>query len=149
MLLAVYGTLRENLSSHERWLSDYNLIVTERVEGFEMFNFRGARPYVARGADHITVEVYDISSEIMAAIEEIERGNELEVVRVKTTAGIAKIFCTTEERHAQYQSNEQAPPKIISGDWVEWTKKYRPSKLRGVRGDGLIMDELEGDTNDI
>jgi gamma-glutamylcyclotransferase (GGCT)/AIG2-like uncharacterized protein YtfP len=129
MLIAVYGTLRKG-DANDRYLRGYSPVSTERVEGFEMFNLRGAYPYIARGGDDITVEVYDVPEEVVAPIERMERGSGYEMCKVKTTAGIADIFYMAEEKHARYQTSPYgAPPKILSGDWFTWLKKYKPQRL--------------------
>lgn len=142
MLLAVYGTLRKGDANHG-YLHGHRPLVTERVEGFEMFNLSGAYPYVARGADDITVEVYDISPEVLAPIERMERSAGYEMAKAKTTVGIADIFCMTEKKHAELQSmGHSTPPKILSGDWFEWLSKYRPGRL-GINT--IVLTDMEGD----
>lgn len=137
MLLAVYGTLRKGDGNH-RLLYKHEPLVIERVEGFEMFNLGGAYPYIARGGDDITVEVYDITPEVLAPIERMERGAGYEMCKVKTTVGIANIFYFDEKRHANQQTGASRPPKIVSGDWFEWLKKYKPGRIS-------VQDNLEED----
>lgn len=139
MLLAVYGTLRAGDYNYDRFMHGYMPLASERVEGFEMFNLGGMYPYIARGADNITVEVYDISEETLAPIESMERGAGYDMVKCKTSVGMASIFCMTEADHANMQTGVRIPPKIISGDWFEWLKKYKPERLALVNvteGDG-------------
>lgn len=143
MILAVYGTLRRG-DNNDHFLNGCKLLSTERVEGFEMYNLRGSYPYIARGADSITVEVYDVSPETLVPIERMERGAGYDMVKCKTSQGIGKIFCMTEKVHAELQTGTDRPPKIVSGDWFEWLRNYRPDRLfelnnvykLGMRGDG-------------
>lgn len=129
MLVAVYGTLRRG-DNNDGYLSGYEILSTERVEGFEMYNLGGAYPYIARGADDITVEVYDVPEEVLARIERMERGAGYDKVKCKTSLGMADIFCMTEVAHAELQTGARSiPPKILSGDWFEWLKKYKPGRL--------------------
>lgn len=137
MLLAVYGTLRKGDGNH-RFLRGQKLLSTERVEGFEMFNLGGAYPYVARGGDNITVELYDITPDVLAPIESMERGAGYAMCKVKTTLGLADIFYMEEKQHAHYQTGKRAnTPKVLSGDWLEWLKKYKPERFNSnyIEGD--------------
>lgn len=131
MLIAVYGTLRKGDYNHDRYLREYEPLVTERVDGFELYNMGGSYPYIARGADSITVEIYDVPPEVLAPIESMERGAGYDMVKCKTTLGMADIFCMTEEQHAEYQSFRHYP-KILSGDWFEWLQKYKAERLLGI-----------------
>lgn len=136
MLIAVYGTLRKG-AGNDGYLEGYDPISTERVEGFEMYNLGGAYPYIARGADDITVEVYDISPETLVPIEQMERGAGYEMTKVKTTAGMADIFYMTEKRHAELQTGRSnVPPKVLSGDWFEWLEKYQSRRFRDITEGG-------------
>lgn len=128
MLIAVYGTLRKG-DYNDGFLQKYKPLSTERVEGFEMFNLGGSYPYVARGADDITVEVYDVPEEVFAPIERMERGAGYDVSKAKTTFGVADIFCMTEKAHAALQTGTSRPLKIMSGDWFEWLNKFRPGRV--------------------
>lgn len=131
MLIAVYGTLRRG-DNNDGYLRGYETLSTERIEGFEMFNLGGDYPYIARGADNITVELYDITPETLAPIERMERGAGYDMVKCKTTLGMADIFCVTEKAHADMQTGRHIPPKILSGDWFEWLMKYKPQRLAGM-----------------
>lgn len=138
MLIAVYGTLRKG-DYNDSYLRGYKPLSTERVDGFEMYNLGGSYPYIARGADSITVEVYDVPEEVFVPIERMERGAGYDLAVAKTTSGPAKIFCMTEERHAEYQTGTSRPPKIMTGDWFEWLKKFRPGR---VSERSNVMEEL-------
>lgn len=129
MLLAVYGTLRKG-DHNDGFLDGYQPVATERVEGFEMFHFGGSYPYIARGADDITVEVYDVPPEVVVPIERMERGAGYDMGKAKTSLGLADIFVMTEERHSEMQARTNTrPPKIISGDWFDWLRRYQPYRL--------------------
>lgn len=131
MLLAVYGTLRRGDYNHERMeLQDFPLLATEQAEGFEMFNLGGSYPYIAVGADMITIEVYEVPEEIFRPIESMELGAGYVMSKVKTSVGLAVIFCMSEDAHARYQTRDGRPPKIVSGDWFQWLRKYSPDRLR-------------------
>lgn len=134
MLLAVYGTLREGDYNHDRYLRGYHPLVTERIQGFEMFNLGGQYPYIARGADDITVDVFDIPEDVFRRIESMERGAGYEVGSAKTSQGIASIFFMTDEVHSNMQARTSGrPPKIVSGDWFEWLEKFKPSRLAVIK----------------
>lgn len=139
MLLAVYGTLRKG-DGNCHYLDGYSPVVTERVEGFEMFHFNGMYPYIARGADDITVEVYDVPPEVVVPIERMERDSGYDMAKAKTSVGLADIFVMTEEVHAGLQARlDGRPPKILSGDWFDWLNRYQPHRLARVnitKGDG-------------
>jgi gamma-glutamylcyclotransferase (GGCT)/AIG2-like uncharacterized protein YtfP len=135
MLIAVYGTLRKGEYNHE-YIQGYEPLSTERVEGFEMYNLSGMYPYIARGADSITVEVYDLPEGVVARVESMERGAGYDMCTVQTTKGNAQIFYMPEEEHAVYQSAEvKRPPKILSGDWFPWLRNYKPERLLQMEGD--------------
>lgn len=131
MLIAVYGTLRKGDYNHE-YLKGYEPLATERLDGFEMFNLGGAYPYIARGADSITIEVYDIPPEVLKPIEDMEVGAGYIMVKCKTSLGMADIFIMSEEDHANQQTQRHIPPKILSGDWFEWLRKYKPGRIQGI-----------------
>lgn len=134
MLIAVYGTLRRGDGNH-RYLRGQKLLSTERVEGFEMFNLGGSYPYIARGGDDITVELYDVTEDVLAPIENMERGAGYQMCKVKTTLGLADIFYMEEKTHAKYQTGRSRPPKVVSGDWLKWIEKYKPERLQIINTD--------------
>lgn len=138
MLLAVYGTLRKGEGNYDWYMRGTPMLGEQRIAGFEMYNLGGYYPYIARGGDSITAEIYDVAADVFDRVERMERGAGYEVMKVSTQYGDAAIFYMPEERHALYQSNTKIPPKILSGDWFEWLRKYKPERLQNnpVGGNG-------------
>ena len=143
-LIAVYGTLRKGDYNH-RYLRGHDPVSIERVQGFEMYNLGGAYPYVARGGDDITVEVYDVPADVFARISGMETGAGYETCKVKTVPGLADMFYFDEKRHASMQTGHSIPPRILSGDWFEWCKKYKPGRISDFGNGKVSLMEDEED----
>ena len=134
MLIAVYGTLRKGDRLHRGYLKSPPLLATERVSGFEMYHYSGY-PYVAEGDGDITVEVYDIPKDVYMGVYGMERSAGYEVATINTSVGEADLFYVTAQAHEReqgrlnYKGEADAPPRILSGDWFEWLRKFRPGRI--------------------
>ena len=68
--IAVYGSLRKGCTNHH-YLHGGIYLGTDRLESWQMYS-NGSFPYVLKGAGTITIEVYEVSRETLARIDELE-----------------------------------------------------------------------------
>src|SRR5215469_16772056 len=101
MLLAVYGTLRNGGHLHERFMTGASPISEEiELQGYEMFSL-GGYPYVTAGKGKITVEVYDLESEVFDKIRNMECGSGYTDETIMTGFGLVHIFVFSADKHKQ------------------------------------------------
>jgi gamma-glutamylcyclotransferase (GGCT)/AIG2-like uncharacterized protein YtfP len=136
MLIAVYGTLRKGCGNYHHYLGGYEPIETTELNGFQMYSLGGAYPYVTEGEGQITVELYDVPFETVVPMASMEMGAGYSVEEVPTSIGTAYMFVFSAERHQQMMARESGerswekrPPRILSGNWIEWLAKYRPERM--------------------
>lgn len=131
MLIAVYGTLRKGDGNYNHYLNGHEPLGTHHVEGFNLYSL-GSYPYVTHGepTDEVLVEVYDVDLQTVVPIASMEMGAGYDICEVETDYGLAYMFVFGEERHQRLQAGESHhPPKILSGDWFEWLRKYQPERI--------------------
>lgn len=68
--IAVYGSLRKGCTNHH-YLHEGKYLGTDRIGGWQMYS-NGSFPYVRKGDGKITTEVYEVSRETLARIDELE-----------------------------------------------------------------------------
>lgn len=119
ILVAVYGSLRKGMGNHP--LLDNNDSVhlsTERISGFEMYQYGGSYfPFIRHGDGEITVEVYAVDSGVLRRLDMLEGytqdGNgfynrEL----VQTSKGQAYIYFIDQDPGRNV--------RVQHGDWVKF-----------------------------
>lgn len=124
MLVAVYGTLREGDCNHHMLGNEPKFLTQERIPDFQMYNLGGMFPYITRDEGSVLVEVYDVTQEAYDRCNRMEGEAGYETTKIKTSVGEATLWHMTELAHTRQRS-----VKILSGDWFEWLRKYRPERL--------------------
>lgn len=121
ILVAVYGSLRKNMGNH-RLLdnSDSVHLSTERVQGFEMYQYGGSYfPFIRHGDGEITIEVYAVNSMVMRRLDMLEGydphatdhsfyNREL----IQTSKGAAWIYFIDQDPRDNV--------RVQHGDWVQF-----------------------------
>lgn len=128
MLVAVYGSLREGDCNHPKLGFDPKFVFQERLSGFQMYNVGGLFPYVTPEEGSILAEMYEITPEAFDRCDHMEVGSGYTRSQVDTSVGKAYIWIMTVGSHRRQQIGSRYP-KILSGDWFEWLRKYKPERL--------------------
>jgi gamma-glutamylcyclotransferase (GGCT)/AIG2-like uncharacterized protein YtfP len=114
MVIAVYGTLRRGLENHH-FLNkgSVRFLGLDRISGYDLY--AGQYPYLVPGSGVATVELYEIDTLTLHALDELEGHPDLYTrVSIKTDAGInADIYL--------YPKDKVLPgTKKTNGNWLDW-----------------------------
>lgn len=121
ILVAVYGSLRKGMGNHR--LLDNNDSVhlsTERISGFEMYQYGGSYfPFIRHGDGEITIEVYAVSSMVMRRLDMLEGYDE----NNKYGGFYNRELVQTSKGQAYIYFIDQDPGRNVRvqhGDWVQF-----------------------------
>lgn len=121
-LVAVYGSLKRGYHNHI-YLSESELIATDRIGGFDMFSL-GSYPMVVEGTGEIDVEVYKVSPDTFARLDRLEGYPDF-YDRTKVSVKV-----NNQERQAWLYigDNEQVKGlrRVVDGNWQHNASKLAP-----------------------
>ena len=107
--IAVYGTLKKGFYNHKRFrLDEYGTFLGfDTIFGYDMYDL-GMYPIVVKSVSgEIKVEVYDVSTDMVATLDRMERG-----------AGYYPTYVSTKFGHAIiWKCDEISGTKIDGGDY--------------------------------
>jgi len=111
MIVAVYGSLRKGFENHFHLSgSGSTFLRTDSLTGFDLY--AAEYPYMTRGSGQVVVELYDVSPEVLARLDELEGHPGLyERTTVRSDSGL--------EAQAYLMPRERMPSDAepIAGDW--------------------------------
>ena len=119
--IAVYGSLRKGCTNHH-YLYEATYLGTDHLEGWQMYS-NGSFPYVLKGNGKITIEVYEVTRETFACIDELEGyPHHYDRKIVGTRHGKSWLYFVKEVSRNCFLLPE--------GDWLgDWKTSPRPPRL--------------------
>jgi gamma-glutamylcyclotransferase (GGCT)/AIG2-like uncharacterized protein YtfP len=126
MLIAVYGSLRKDLTNYNAYLKNSKYVGTYETKPIYTLKSLGYFPGLEKnGTTSIVMEVYRVDEETMSSIDRLEGyqanggSNHYEKETIKTPFGDASIYF-----YAKPERIKEAPV-VLSGDWKEYLKNKK------------------------
>jgi gamma-glutamylcyclotransferase (GGCT)/AIG2-like uncharacterized protein YtfP len=126
MLIAVYGSLRKDLTNYNAYLRDSKYVGTYDTKPIYTLKSLGYFPGLLKnGTTSIVMEVFRVDDETMSSIDRLEGyqlnggSNHYEKETIKTPFGDAFIYFYAKP------DNIKEAPTVLSGDWKEYLKNKK------------------------